>query len=128
MKTKSNEPGVPKTAAFMFVLLVIGSLVSAQTKEDPMPGDLNESFNRLEAIMLSVEEAARYDAKFAESEVFAVAINSLEMLASLTEQRLKYVAPQEVPGILPDEMEPDAYLDQWLAIIRTYFPNEKTKP
>jgi hypothetical protein len=128
MKTKSDVHGAPKTAVFMFVLLVIGSLVSAQTKEDPIPGDLRETFNRLEAIMLDAEKAARYDAKTAEAQIFSAAINNLEMLASLTEQRLKYTAPIELPGILPDEMGPDAFQDQWLAIIRTYHPNGKTKP
>ena len=82
-------------ATTLLVALVFGAAASAQTNIITNTKAADEAQKRLDALMVSSEEAVRYVAQSFETVGYDEAIDRLEVLASNTENEIRYQVPEE---------------------------------
>ena len=80
-------------AAFVFGT----SLLAQPNPETNKSNDVNEAFERLEALISQAEQAARYVAPSAEYDDIRPAMERLEFLANKTASEIRYTAPDADP-------------------------------
>jgi hypothetical protein len=93
MKTTNNHTCIIRISMVLCSAIAFGSVLYAQ----PHAGsnvNLNEAYYRLETLMASFEEAARYVAPSAEVDELNDAVESLELLANSIEMAIRYKAPK----------------------------------
>ncbi len=96
MKTTSNATRAITMAAVIFTAFVLGTYSSAQPFLNLRQNDgVQASFDRLEVMMSSVEQASRYKAPSVEYDEIQGALNRLDLLASKTENQIRYKVPDE---------------------------------
>jgi hypothetical protein len=95
MKTSTNNNHAIRMATTLLVALVFGAAASAQTNIITNTKAADEAQKRLDALMVSSEEAVRYVAQSFETVGYDEAIDRLEVLASNTENEIRYQVPEE---------------------------------
>lgn len=94
MKTKTYTRLACIMTSVLWATFVSGIAVSAQSDPEEFASvNVHEAFMRMEALMSTVEESARYVAPSDVYDDIRLAWDRLEMLASRTEQEIRYKVP-----------------------------------
>jgi ElaB/YqjD/DUF883 family membrane-anchored ribosome-binding protein len=114
MKTTTDHNRASKIAAAICAALVFGTGIWAQPNPGVYRNNVDEAFNRIEALITNIEQVVKYvapsvndqdeDCRAQQSatseELAADCIKRLDMLAAATEKVLKY----EAPSVADDEI------------------------
>jgi hypothetical protein len=102
MKSSNHKNLGLKAALLLWAAMASGALVMAQ----PTPGvqlkaEVKESYDRLDALMASTEQAIQYVAPMEVYDDIRSVWDRLELLAETTEHEIRYSAPDELEEIGP---------------------------
>ena len=96
MKTTTYKNRACKMATALCAAIVFGTSLLAQPNPEPYKSnDLNEAFERLEALISQAEKIARYVAPSLDYDDIWPAMERLEFLANKTACEIMYKAPDE---------------------------------
>lgn len=96
MKTINFNNSAGKMATAICAAIVFGTSVLAQPNpERSKNDDVNEAFERLEALISNAEQDAKYVAPSVDYDDLRPAMERLEFLATKTANEIKYTAPVE---------------------------------
>ena len=102
MKTTINNNRATVMATLFFTVISFGTSALSQPNQNAYRNDdLSDSFERLEALMNSVEQSLKYAAPSSEYADIQTAWDRLELLANKTDIEIRYKVPdlEQTPAI-----------------------------
>jgi hypothetical protein len=100
MKTKLTTNRAARMISALFAVSMTAASAMAQPDPDAKAiSNVQEAFNRLDALMITVEHAVRYAAPAAVYDDIRSAWERLELLADNTEREIRYEVPVEGKSI-----------------------------